>query len=152
MGEAHGVVGKFYVPEQVQTATTPDTAIAVLVGSEIFEHRDQRLAVRITGVGVTGMRWTGDPEGVVDIDVAIEHEAIVVRVGHVVAELTERRATGPGIEAVVRIQEGAVRVFGQGHPETVCIGPRSHIAYIGIIRVGDPVGRDGVVRRQQHIR
>jgi hypothetical protein len=39
MRKADGVVGKLHVLEQVRLTTSPDAAIAVLVGGEVLEDR-----------------------------------------------------------------------------------------------------------------
>src|SRR5690606_26581264 len=88
MREANSVVGKLQVAEQVHLAATPGTAVAVLVGSQVFEDRNQRFAVRIGGILQSGVRAAGHTKGVVRSDVAVEHKAVVGRVGNVAAEFT----------------------------------------------------------------
>src|SRR5690606_20301384 len=88
--EAYGVIGELYVPEQVQLATTPDAAIAVLVGGEILEHRYHGFTTRVGRIRPAGVRIPRNAERVVSVDVAVEHEPVVVRMGDVAPELTER--------------------------------------------------------------
>ncbi len=151
MRVAHGVVGHLHVPEGMHLTAAPDTAIAVLVGGEILEHRFHRLAVVVGGIFLGNVRVAGNTESVVGVDVPVEHEAIVVRVGDVALELAEWRAARPDVLADLRAIELAIRVLRQRHPEAVRIGTRRHVVAVHVVRVGDPETRHRVVRGKQHI-
>ena len=62
-----------------------------------------------------------------------------------------RRATRPGGLADLRTFELPLRVFRQRPPEAILIGTRCHVVDEGIVRIGDPVSRHRVVRRQQGV-
>src|SRR5690606_4827319 len=113
MREADGVVGKLQVSEYVHFATAPGATVAVLVGGEILEDRFQRLAVRVSGICKAGMRAAGNAESVIRVEVPVEHEPIIGRVGYVAIEFAEWRATRPGCLADIRVLKCAVGVFRQ---------------------------------------
>ncbi len=151
MRHANGVVSEFCVAEYVKLTPAPKSAVAVLVGSQILKVGLHHLAVRVSGIFQWSVCSEGKIKGVVYIDVSVEHESIVVRVGHVTSEFTQRSPARPSVEAFFRIQKGAIRVFRQGKPEAGCLTAGRHIVSIGIVRVRDPVGRYRVIGRQQGI-
>src|SRR5688572_31588693 len=71
--------------------------------------------------------------------------------GHVASECAQRRSARPDGLADFRILERTLRVFWQRQPETVLVGTGGHIVDEGVVRVGDPVRRHRVVRRQQGV-
>ena len=71
--------------------------------------------------------------------------------GHVAPECAQRRSARPDGLADVRVLERTLRVLRQRQPETVLVGTGGHIVDEGVVRVGDPVSRHRVVRRQQGV-
>ena len=149
IGHADGVVGELGVAEDEQLAPGPDAAVAVLVAGQAVEVGFHHLAV---GVGRIFQRREGaerQVEGVVFIDVAVEHEPVEVGMGHIAPEGAHRRSARPDGLADLRILERALRVFRQGQPEAVLVGTGRHIVDVAVVRVGDPEGGRRVVRGQQ---
>src|SRR5206468_2361201 len=60
-------------------------------------------------------------------------------------------STRPGSLADLRTFELPLRVFRQRPPEAILIGTRCHVVDEDIVRIGDPVSRHRVVRRQQGV-
>src|SRR6202008_4755647 len=79
----------------------------------------------------------------------VAHETVEVRVGDVALELAELRATWPRTLADLRAFELARGMLREGEPETCRVGTRGHVVAINVVRVGDPVARRRVVRRDQ---
>ena len=146
---ANGVVGEFCVAVDVHVATAPQATIAVLVAGQVLEVCLQHLALQILGIFQMQQGQGGQTEGVVFVDMPVNHEAVEVGMGHVAAELAQRRAARPGVQAGLRAQEGAIRVHRQGKPETDLIGTCCHVVDVTVVRVGDPVRGYRVVGGQQ---
>src|SRR5580704_10255435 len=113
MREAISVVSQLHVSEYVHLTAAPDGAIPVLVGSEILEDRFHRLAVRVSGIFMGGMRAPGNTESVIGRNVSVEHERVVVGVRDVALELLERRPARPGLRTDLRVSEFTVRMLRQ---------------------------------------
>src|SRR6185369_240128 len=113
MRVADGVVGQLRIPEYMHLTATPDAAIAVLVRSQILEVRLQHLAVRVGGILEADVRTAADSEGVVGVDVPIEHERVVVGMRNIALELAELRSARPDGLAGLCAVELSVRVLGQ---------------------------------------
>src|SRR5690606_14793237 len=109
-------------PELLQLAPAPDGAVAVLVGGEILDHADDRLAVPVRRVGIAGVRAARDAERAVGAGVAVEHPAVEVRVRDIAPEHAHRRAARPGVLADLRALEGAGRMLRQREPEADRVG------------------------------
>src|SRR6516164_8499106 len=127
----------------------PQTAIAVFVGGVILDDRLHLRAVRVSGIGKGNMP-TGS-EMAIGPGAAVEHEAVKVRMGGVALELPHPYSTRPGLRTDLRAFEFTRRMLRQGEPETCCVGPRSHVVPVNIVRIGDPESRRRVVRRDQDI-
>ena len=97
----------------MQLTAAPDGAIPVLVGGEILEDRFHRLAVRVSGIFMAGLRAAGNTESAIWRNVSVEHERVVVGVGDVALELAEWRSTRPGLRGDLRAFEFTLRVLGQ---------------------------------------
>ena len=82
---------------------------------------------------------------------AVAHETVEVRMGDVALELAELSATWPRSLADIRAFELARRMLREGEPETCRVGTRGHVVPEDVVRVGDPVGRHRVVRRDQDL-
>src|SRR5690606_21902915 len=111
---------------------TPDTPIAILVAGEILEVRFHHLAVRVGRIFQRRVRAEGQVEGIVFVDVAVDQETVEVGMGYVIPEFTQGSTAWPGVEAVFRAQEGAIRVLRQGKPEAGLIGTGGHVTHKGI--------------------
>src|SRR5690606_22158636 len=66
-------------------------------------------------------------------------------------ELTHAGTAGPGVFADLGAFELARRVDRQSIPEADHVGAGGNVADVAVVRVGDPEGRGGVVRRDQNL-
>ena len=128
---------------------SPDAAIAVLVAGEIFEHRLQLRAVRISGIGLCNIPTNG--EMAIRPGTAIPHETVEVRMRGIALELLDLGAARPGCLAQIRAFKLSGGMLRQSVPEACRIRPRRHVVPIYVVRIGDPERRRGVVRRQQNV-
>ena len=107
--------------------------------------RLHHFTLQIGGISQRLQRPGGQTESVIFVDVPVDHEAVEVGMGHVTPECAQRRSARPGVEAVIRAQEGTIRVHRYGKPEAGGIRTGCHIVDIAVVRVGDPVRRCGVI-------
>ncbi len=142
---ANGIVGEFRVAEYEEVAPAPETTIAVLIAGQVLEVRLHHGAIQISRICQRQERDGGQTEGVIFVDVPIEHEAVEVGMGHVAFEGAHRRAARPDGLADVRVLERALRVFGQRQPEAGRVGTGRHIVDEAVVRVGDPERRRRIV-------
>src|SRR5262249_14461764 len=145
--EADSVIGHLQALIETLLTAGPDAVIAVLVAGEILDHRLRYRAVRVSGIDKGNIPADGEmaigPRG------AVAHETVKVRVGDVALELAESRATWPRSLADLRAFELARGMLGEREPETCRVGTRGHVVAVNVVRVGDPVTRRRVVRRDQ---
>src|SRR5579872_4234213 len=113
MRKADSVVGQLHVPEYVHLTAAPDRVIPILVGGEILEDRFHRLAVRVSGIFMAGLRAARNTEMAIGPNVSVEHERVVVGVGDVALELAEWCSTRPGLRTDFRAFELTRRVLRQ---------------------------------------
>src|SRR5690606_2860664 len=96
------------VPDRAHFTAAPEAAIAVLVRGHVFEHGFNDCAASVGRVCARNMHVAGYTEGVVGVDVAVEHEAVVGRVGDIAFEYAHWNVTRPGGQAGLRAFECAV--------------------------------------------
>src|SRR6478736_10148142 len=147
MRVANSVVGHLQVLVEVHLTAGPDAAIAVLVAGEILDYRLRLSAVRVSGIDKGNI--PADGEMAIGPGGTVAHEADEVRMGDVALELAELRATWPRSLADLRAFELACGMLRDGEPETGRVGTRGHVVAVDVVRVGDPVARRRVVRRDQ---
>src|ERR1051325_1296693 len=138
MRHANGIVSEFQVAVYVEVAPAPETTIAVLVAGQALEVRLQYFAIQVSRIFQRQERDGGQTEGVVFVDVPVEHEPVEVGMGHIASECAQRRSARPDGLADFRILERTLRVFRQRQPETVLVGTGRYIVYEAVVRVGDP--------------
>src|SRR5678815_167162 len=103
MREANGVVGHLQILVQMRFTARPDTAVAVLVAGEIFEHGLHDKTVRVKGIGLG--HKPADVEMVIGGDAAVPHETVKVRMGGVALELLHLGSTRKGLRTDLRACE-----------------------------------------------
>src|ERR1051326_3791608 len=129
MRYSNGIVSEFQVAVYVEVAPAPETTIAVLVAGQALEVRFQQFALQVSRIFQRQERDGGQTEGVVFVDVPVEHEPVEVGMGHIASECAQWGGARPDGLADCGIVELPLRVFWKRQPETVLLGTGRHIVY-----------------------